>query len=164
MASSDLFTTTGAIFSPCRTWRYLWWVRWAEGPMLYGLCLNPSYADEQRRDNTVTQMMRRAKALGFAGFAMLNAFAYVSTNPKGLLTCADPVGPENDATILEHAQRAGMVICGWGNSSPLIAARAAHIRKMLAGVPLHYLILTKDGQPHHPLRIGYEVQPKEWKI
>lgn len=157
---------SGAIFSPCRKYRYLLWRELGQGEgTLTFLCCNGSTAGERRGDPTVSRGMKRASLLGFRRFVMINLFGFMSTDPDGLLTVEDPVGPENDAYILEGAKQATMLACGWGSISPLIPARAAHVVAMLqsAGVKLHALQVNKDGQPGHPLYLGYHLQPQEWR-
>lgn len=41
---------------------------------------------------------------------MTNLFALVSTDPKGLYSVEDPVGPENDRYILQAVQETMVVI------------------------------------------------------
>lgn len=153
---------TGALFSPCRTFRYQLWREWSDGD---GTCtfimLNPSTADETVNDPTVERCQRRAAMLGFSRLIVVNLFALRSTDPNALYKAADPIGPQNDDAILDAAKRSQMVICAWGKHGGLMK-RAAAVRATLSkeGVVAHHLGLTKDGEPKHPLYIGYSVQPK----
>jgi hypothetical protein len=63
--------------------------------------LNPSTATEVQNDPTVERCERRARALGFGAFRVLNIFAWRATDPRDMRAAADPVGPENDAAILD---------------------------------------------------------------
>jgi hypothetical protein len=76
------------------------------------------------------------------------------------------VGPENDRYIIYESLGASSIICGWGSASPLIPRRAKDVVKMLrdVGVKLHYLKMGATGQPWHPLYIGYDVMPTEWRF
>jgi hypothetical protein len=131
---------------------------------LTAVCLNPSTADENTNDATVSRCIVRAKSMGFRRFEMLNLFAWRSTDPKQLLTVSDPVGPDNDEWILARASESKMIICGWGGTSPLIPERATTVLRELrgAGIKLHALKLTKDGHPGHPLYISYSIKPFDW--
>jgi Protein of unknown function (DUF1643) len=68
------------------------------------LLLNPSTADEATNDPTSVRCERRARRWGFGGLIVTNLFAPCATDPAGLRRVADPIGPENDAVILETAQ------------------------------------------------------------
>lgn len=125
--------------------------------------LNPSTATETQNDPTVERCERRARALGFGAFRVLNIFAWRDTDPKAMRAAADPVGPGNDGAIRESLPWADQVICAWGthgahlNRGPLVEALLR-----ATGTPLFHLGLSKDGHPKHPLYIGYGVQPMPW--
>lgn len=156
---------TGAIFSPCRLYRYQLWRRWgpADTPPAMFLMLNPSTADDVANDPTVERCQRRADQMGYGGLLVGNIFAYRSTLPRALYACTDPVGPGNDAAILGMARDAGIVICAWGGHGKL-HGRGEKVIQMLksAGITPHALIINADGTPKHPLYIPYSVRPKVW--
>lgn len=58
-----------------------------------------------------------------------------------------------------------MVLCGFGCHGKFME-RSKQVVSMLraANVRLHYLSMTKDGEPGHPLYLSYDLQPKEWKL
>lgn len=168
-------TATGAVFSPCKTWRYELWRTWDAGAWpLVMVMLNPSTADETVNDPTVERCERRARTQNFGGLIVLNAFAFRATDPAVMKATDDPVGPENNAHLtkcFEHAgwaQRqpggAGPVVCvGWGvhgahrgRDKDVQALAAAH------GVQLMCLGVTAAGQPRHPLYVGYDVPLQPW--
>ena len=96
---------TGARFSVDRRYRYALWRVWdrSRGACNF-LLLNPSIADEVTNDPTSVRCERRARRWGFGGLIVTNLFAPCATDPAGLRRVADPIGPENDAAILETAQ------------------------------------------------------------
>jgi hypothetical protein len=157
---NDLLADTGATFSPCRTWRYRLWRTWGRRPSLAFVMLNPSVADEVENDPTVERCQRRAVAGGYGGVTVVNLFALRSTDPKALYRHADPVGPGNDAEILDVARQAGRVVCAWGAHGKL-RGRGARVLALLreAGVEPHALRIGKDGQPGHPLYLPYALEP-----
>jgi hypothetical protein len=152
---------TGARFSVDRRYRYALWRVWDRSR---GICnfllLNPSIADEVTNDPTSVRCERRARRWGFGGLIVTNLFALCATDPAGLRRVADPIGPENDAAILEAARGAGLVLCAWGNYGAYLD-RAAAVRALLAGlgVTAYGLALTKRGEPAHPLYLGYDRPP-----
>jgi hypothetical protein len=58
------------------------------------IMLNPSTATEVQNDPTVERCERRARALGFGAFRVLNIFAWRATDPRDMRAAADPVGPQ----------------------------------------------------------------------
>ncbi len=163
---SDLFMQTGAVFSPCKTYRYRLWRTWdaSKKPIVF-LMLNPSIADENQNDPTVERCQRRAMAMGYGGIQVVNIFALVSTDPMGLYSCDDPVGPENNTAILEAVKDAGMVVCAWGTHGKH-QARAKEVVDLLlsAGVTPHCLGRNSDGSGKHPLYVSYAVVPMPYTL
>jgi hypothetical protein len=160
---SDLLTDAGATFSPCRTYRYRLWRFWDQRPYLAFVMLNPSTADEVKNDPTVERCERRARVGGYGGVAVVNLFAFRSTDPAVLRKVADPVGPHNDAAITDVAKQAGRVICAWGTHGSL-HGRDAHVLVMLHwhGVGTYALRVSKGGHPCHPLYLPYGLEPAEF--
>ena len=155
---------SGARFSPCGTWRYRLWREWdTSKPTMAWLMLNPSIANEERLDPTVTRCLKRAQAMGFGRLEILNLFSLVSTDPKGLYTCADPVGPENDTAILTVAKNAGMLVCAWSNHARHLG-REAEVLEKLERIPKYVLGLNKNGTPKHPLYISNSILPILWEL
>lgn len=152
-----------ARFSPCRRYRYTLTRSWADGPTLNALALNPSTADESSNDPTVTRLERRAAMLGFGTLVVTNIFAFRSTDPRGLRHVDEPVGPENDAVIVEEATGANMTLCCWG-SHGRFRRRGEAVRAMLgrADVELWALQVLDDGEPQHPLYLPYHLKPKRY--
>lgn len=155
-----------AIFSPCRTYRYLLWRHWSDGDRFINfLMLNPSTADEAVNDPTVERCQRRAKRLGFDGLYVTNLFALRSTDPAMLYTHPEPVGLDNDQHILETASDSEIVVCAWGAHGQH-AERLVQVRRKLLlagfGGKLLCLGLTKYGHPRHPLYVPYAEPLKEF--
>ncbi len=153
-----------AVYSPCETYRYALTRVWApEGQRLLCVMLNPSTATELQNDPTVERCERRARALGYGAFRVCNIFAYRATDPRVMRAADDPVGPENDAAILEGAAWADTVLCAWG-SHGAHRERGSAVARLLfqTGCALSHLGLTKGGHPRHPLYISYAVKPVVW--
>ena len=122
ITSDILFPGIDTTWSPDRSHRYF--LRRPAGlleqdkPVIAFILLNPSTADEVKDDPTVAKCRRYAAGWGYGEVIVLNAFAYRATDPKNMKAHADPVGPDNDRTILETAQAVhglgGTLLCGWG--------------------------------------------------
>ncbi len=134
----------------------------AEGrPPIAFLLLNPSTADEVKDDPTVARCRRYAVAWGFGEVIVLNAFAYRATDPKDMRAQADPVGPDNDATLLATLPAVqalgGRLVCGWGNHGAHLG-RSDQLRALLADFEgLRCFPKTKAGEPGHPLYLRKDV-------
>jgi hypothetical protein len=88
---------------------------------------------------------------------MTNLFAYRSTDPGILETIRDPVGPENDSTLVCIARDAGIVVAAWGAFKGVhISSRRVHVFSLLREAfegthkTLQCLEKTKGGHPKHP--------------
>lgn len=155
-----------AYFSPCRRYRYWLKIVWDETLPLLVVCgLNPSTADETKDDNTLRRVQQFARDMGLGGVLMLNAFAWRSTDPKGLLTCADPVGEFNHIAHLQTYMKmhgaGGKPIAAWGaniwNKKPL-RYRIPHLLML----DWDCLRRTKQGHPEHPLYLPPSCRPIPW--
>ena len=153
-----------AVYSDCERYRYSLTRVWrCEGTRVLFVMLNPSTATEVQNDPTVERCERRARALGFGGFAVANIFAFRATRPADLKRAADPVGMGNDALLASLAREAGAVLCAWGHHGSYLGHGPATERALRgAGLALSHLGLTKGGHPRHPLYLGYEQQPERW--
>lgn len=153
-----------AVYSDCERYRYMLTRVWdPNGKRALFIMLNPSTATEVQNDPTVERCERRARALGFGAFRVLNIFAWRDTDPRKMRKAADPVGPENDAAIVESCDWADQIICAWGTHGEHLA-RGPAVETLLRGTgkPLFHLGLSKAGHPKHPLYIGYAQQPERW--
>jgi hypothetical protein len=152
-----------AVYSDCERYRYLLTRVWAKGPRALFVMLNPSTATEVQNDPTVERCERRARALGFGAFRVTNIFAFRATDPRVMRAEADPVGLENDTAILSSVPWADAVVCAWGNHG-MHLNRGQVVEEMLrkTGARLTHLGLTGQGQPRHPLYVGYDQQPVVW--
>lgn len=143
-----------ALISSCGLYRYWLLRRWADGPLLLFVMLNPSTADGRIDDATIRRCTTFALAHGYAGFYVVNLYAFRATHPVDLKRAGYPVGPEADV----HFQRL-LAVCtdvcvAWGaNASGL--ARPAEVLRMLrdAGRSPLCLGVTRGGHPQHPLML-----------
>ena len=152
-----------AIYSNCERYRYALTRVWQDGPTVSFVMLNPSTATEIQNDPTVERCERRARTLGFGGFRVTNIFAWRDTDPQKMRAAANPIGPHNDAAIINAANWCDTLICGWGTHGAFLArGRAVETLLSATDKPLHHLGLSKAGHPKHPLYIPYVQQPILW--
>lgn len=159
----NLFDSGGATWSPCKRYRYKLWRTWSGGTGTVNfLMLNPSTADESANDPTVERCEQRARDWGFNRLIVTNLFAYRATSPLDMKAQADPVGPENDAAIVEAAREADQVICAWGEHGEHLG-RSAAVLALLSSVDLYALRINLGGNPAHPLYLPYSLKPVRWE-
>ncbi|RPE64873.1 hypothetical protein EDD53_2638 [Pacificibacter maritimus] len=154
-----------AYYSDCESYRYALTREWdPAGRKVLFVMLNPSTATEIQNDPTVERCERRARSLGFGAFCVTNIFAWRDTDPRKMRLAADPIGPENDTTILKYTDWADVIICAWGTHGAH-RGRGADVEALLRGTnrPLYHLGLSKAGHPKHPLYIAYSEHPQHWE-
>lgn len=146
--------------------RYRWTLyrRWADGPPLTWIMLNPSTADAEQDDPTIRRCIGFSRSWGYGRMAVVNLYGYRATDPRELWSVDDPVGEDNDEWITAMAMGAvangGIVVAAWGAH-----ARRQRVAEVL-GLPgmeqLHVLDLTKQSQPKHPLYLPGRLKPQPW--
>jgi hypothetical protein len=172
----DWTQDSGAIFSPCRRYRYLLWYR-IDAPLtrkptptnVLGFCLvNPSKADGKgKTDPTATKCIGFGSRLGADAVLIANPFAFVATEIADLwaaqIAGEDIVGPENAEALTALLTECRTVVAGWG-PKPRVkrAANDFRLKAQLSGVQLHTVKLAKDGSPYHPLMAPYVTELLRW--
>jgi hypothetical protein len=150
---------SGAIIDSTKRFRYSLWRCWqSQAPRVSFIMLNPSTADEQKNDPTITRCINFAKKWGFGSIEVVNLFAYRATNPEELWRVKDPVGPRNDEYILEALKRSQVAILAWGTRGTFLN-RNKHVLDLISSFDLYALELSKDGHPKHPLYIRADKAP-----
>ena len=155
---------SGAEFSDDRVYRYVLWRKWnKEKPKVVFIGLNPSTADEEINDPTITRCENFALKWKFGGLFMLNIFAFRATDPRRMKAALDPVGPGNDDWIIKVVEKAGPIVLAWGNNGDYMN-RGKAVIELLHEFDLYYLgDLTKGGHPRHPLYLKADLEPKLFK-
>jgi hypothetical protein len=118
--------------------------------------LNPSTADETSDDPTIRRVVRFTRDAGYARLVVVNLFAARATNPKALLSLADPVGPRNDYETCASVSSSNAVVLAWGALHRRLRWRAdwaqEAVREM-TDAPALCLGKTMHGDPRHPLYV-----------
>ena len=159
MTDRSATITRRATFSADRRYRYSLTRRWAHGPRLVAVLLNPSRADEVRDDPTTTFCMRRAAEWGYGSYEAVNLFALVDTDPRALRRAVDPVGPKNDAAIRMAVARADAILVAWGGHGRH-AGRADTVLAMLRKHELLCFGRNRDGSPRFPRALPRTIKPR----
>ena len=136
--------------------------RYEERPLIF-LGINPSTADLQTSDPTVTRMAHIAAQFGYDGFLALNvcprrAAKLTADFPK----TADPAAAARQLDAFRTLVPEGAVVVAvWGAMIGFRPSFADALRDIAAvlnakHVDWRCLCLTKAGHPHHPLYLSYD--------
>lgn len=161
--STPVCGESGAVISDSGLYRYRLWRRVSDDndSRLLFIMLNPSTADASVDDPTIRRCLGFARELGFGILEVVNLFAYRTSSPAELWSHAgNIVGPDNDKHIAEAAEKADMIIGGWGAASNA-SMRALAVNKIV-GRRIQALALTKSGAPRHPLYLKSGLTPVAW--
>ena len=97
-------------------YRYWLWREWdSQCHAISFIMLNPSQADAQVNDPTITRCLNFAQSWGYGRLFVVNLFAYRTPHPSLLKQAVDPIGKDNPRYILESVLRSDRVILAWGN-------------------------------------------------
>ncbi len=149
-----------ALFSPCGRWRYLLTRTWGSAPPVVFCMLNPSTADDRADDPTVRRCRGFARAWGYGGLVVVNAYGWRAVDPAALWRADDPVGRDNDRHLVVAAAGAALVVAAWG--AQIRRDRAEQIRRLPGFERLFTLGVTRSGQPRHPLYAPARTKPTWW--
>jgi hypothetical protein len=153
-----------AVFSADRKYRYVLWRTWTDNPKpSYALWIgvNPSDANEEDNDPTLTRVVNFSKSWGFEAVCMANLNGFVSPYPEVMMAADDCTGEDNDYWLARVATDASIRIACWGvGGKHLNRDRAVS----LLLPELHCLKLNKDGTPLHPLYASGSLAPIPFKI
>ena len=156
---------SGAAFSDCEKYRYLLWRREesehdTRHRVICWLMLNPSTADENILDPTVTRCVKWSREWGYHHVEIANIFASRATDPSELHHSSNPIGVLNDRAIANTAFLSEKIICAWGNHGAL-NDRSREVVQMLKPYAdkLYCLKMNKSGEPSHPLYLRGDTQP-----
>lgn len=159
--SAPVTITDSADISECGTFRWTLTRRWADGPVVCFVMLNPSTATATIDDPTIRRCMTFAKAWGFGSLLVLNLYPYRATKPKDLKNAMrriDVTGGTKGQEALRKATEADLVIAAWGSH----ASQEAKDRffRITAPKPIWCIDTNGDLTPVHPLYQKGDKMPK----
>ena len=146
-----------AIISKDKIYRYKLSRTWdSTKPTILFIGLNPSIANENVDDPTITRCINFAKDWGYGTLLMANLFAFRSTYPKDIYLIDDPIGKDNDHYLLECVTQSDLIVACWGNNGTYMN-REKVITELVPN--LYCLQKNKNGTPHNPLRPPRNIHP-----
>ena len=156
-----IYLKKDAIISDNDKHRYCLSRIWSNGDNIVAFIgLNPSTADANKDDSTITKCVNYAKQWGFDGLYMINLFSFRATDKEEMLKDDNPTNAENDKCINKYINKANKVICAWGNDG-VFKNRHKYIIDNFEN--LYCLTINKTGQPHHPMYLKLDIQPIKYK-
>ncbi len=134
--------------------------RWADGPFVAFIGLNPSTADGDEDDPTVRRCIGFARDWGYGGLLVANLFTLCATDPRNLAIAKRPLTLGADNALRDVADKSDLVIEAWG-AHPMATGRQGQVRELLDGrAPRAVLGYTQAGAPRHPLYAPAGTQPQ----
>src|SRR6185312_7767160 len=146
----NLFENKGADFSNDGSYRFRLWRIWDQNkPKVMCIGLNPSTANGEKNDATISILIRMLTTLGYGGFYMTNCFAYITSDPK--LLKHNPMSDEwNNNVLTTTAALCSEVVFAWGGFK--VIKNTGRDKELIEMFP-HAKCFgkSKDGSPIHPL-------------
>ena len=164
-----------AIISDCGTYRYrLERETERSGPAVAFIGVNPSTADASADDATIRKMRGFAQRWGYSRFIVGNLFAFRATDVKALRSAYGAPVDRRQQFALESAHLfsilsdAHLIVPCWGNIRKVpkqLRPRIAEVLDLLtlAEKPTVCLGTTENGDPRHPLMLGYATELVTWR-
>jgi hypothetical protein len=146
-----------ARFNDDRTHRY-WLSRDWSGDGCHSLgfvMYNPSLADGETNDPTITRCIGFAKREGYDGINVCNLHSYVTPYPRNLARDTDPENLKALSSLADYASKTNTpIVCAWGSSIIDKNVDLDFIQMCRnKGVTLKCLGRNRSGSPKHPLYI-----------
>lgn len=166
---SDLLMTRRVVFSECGLFSYLLEHDFGgTGPVISLGMVNPSLANGEENDQTMTKVDGFCLRLGASKVIVWNPFARIAKDIRDLRQVDDPIGPENDAHIAKAVQGADIHIVAWGPLSKLPKPLRNRWRSVVnvlmdAGAKPMCWGTALGGQPRHPLMLAYATPLVPWE-
>lgn len=155
-----------ATISSCGKYRYRLSRVWDfEGETVCFIGLNPSTADASNDDPTIRRCINYAKSWGYGGIVMVNLFCFRATNPKDMKAQGfNAKGRDSNEFLIESSTYSAITIAAWGTQGNFLG-RDKQVKDLIKSSlnELHYLKLTKDNHPSHPLYLKKDLKPQKWE-
>lgn len=171
-----------AKISRCGRYRYNLVREWDDRPMLVVCMFNPSTADHETDDPTISLLSNIASFNGYGGIIVVNGIPLRSSTPEPALKMLEwdksqdwydrDRLQENLSIVIDQIQRAGAVLLAWGALAWKTQSSADwfdHIRGEIEcalpeGCQIYCLGKTRAGLPLHPLARGKLKVPKTARL
>jgi hypothetical protein len=119
-------------------------------PFMLNIGMNPSTARHNVDDPTIRLDQDLCRRLGLTNLFKVNVMDYRATHPKDLLGVMASSG-QNRVTIRDLAERAHIIVAGWGLIPSKLQRHSDNVLFDLKGKEIWCLGINKDRSPKHPL-------------
>ncbi|WP_391561251.1 DUF1643 domain-containing protein [Novosphingobium sp.] len=157
-----------AVMSPCETYRYRLERDFVQtGPTVAVFMVNPSWADAQIDDNTITRLVGFGKRLGWGKLIVGNVFAKRTEDVNQIGKQSQQVEDENLAHVTQIMRDAQIHIVAWGTLTKLPEYLREKWRLISETAKseecnLQCFGTVQSGHPRHPGRISYDTPLRQW--
>lgn len=157
-----------AVISDCGRYRYRLEREGRGDGQTTIIMVNPSTADAEKDDATIRKLRGFGERYQWGRIVVGNLFAYRSVDVRELATAANPIGPDNDAHLMDMLREADRFIVAWGPASKLPKRlrtryrRVLELAHMVSRQPMSIGKPAKDGHPCHPLMLPYSLELQPW--
>ena len=142
-------------------YRYLLWREWDSNRKTVAfIMLNPSHADAEINDPTITRCINFALSWNYGRLEVVNLFAYRTSKPSLLKQAAEPIGRDNERYIVDTVKGSDRVILAWGNNGTWQQQDLYVLQLLKKYNHLYSLGITKKGCPRHPLYLRSTIEPQ----
>ena len=144
----------GAFFTPDGLHRTCLWRIWdTDKNLVVYIGLNPSTANANKNDPTITRLIQLTKDNGYGGFYMHNLFTLISSKPKALYGKAreEVIHPDHEGVFEHNLARVKTVVFCW---STIADRKELHWRalEIMERFPNALCFgRNQNGSPKHPL-------------
>ncbi|SEF28427.1 DUF1643 domain-containing protein [Variovorax sp. NFACC27] len=164
-----------AHLSACGTYRWTLTRTWDERPVLLVCMFNPSDADHEIDDPTITLVCHIASHNGFGGVVVVNMCPLRSSAPGRAFDMLDRSQVDGDlelrailwrnlALIEKEMDAASAVLLAWGamghRAGDWCSATLGAVRDHCQHKPVYVIGKCANGHPKHPLARGKHKVPK----
>lgn len=153
-----------AKFNEDRTHRYYLSRIWDEkmSKMLF-IGINPSTADGEKDDHTVSRLVKFCQSWGFGGFYIVNLYSFISPEPEDMIDhynnltnkMEKALHKQNMAVALRYGRICSMITFMWGAGIPNQTQADKYIRTFRDA---YCFGKTREGHPKHPLFLASHTQ------
>lgn len=138
--------------------------------------LNPSTADDEKDDPTISRVRRLAEKSGFSRLLVLNLLGVRATDPSTIWLYEDPLGVDNwqtwDTVLKELNPEQDCISLAWGRaptnrrhlSKFIPVLIEASCRLNVWSVPLMTWVQNLDGSPRHPLYVSVNTKLQPYNL
>ncbi|MGG3158446.1 DUF1643 domain-containing protein [Priestia megaterium] len=129
------------------------------------IMLNPSWADENRCDDTVSKCIHYAKKINCGSVKIVNLFSLITPNPNDLLISSFRNHQDNLKWQKESLKKSDYVVAAWGEQGVWFNASYKILRLIEKyEIDIYCISTNRYGLPRHPARLSKSLSIKKYNI